>query len=68
MLKFLSFICFFAQVLCARQQRQKRNTSTAEEKDFVLLWKERAIADLLEKYWIAVATGNIHMKTSQEQK
>ena len=49
--------------------KAKRNTrSTAEEKDFVLLCKERAIADLPDKYWIAVATGNIHMKRSQEQK
>ena len=75
----------------------KRNTwSTAEENDFLLLCKERAIADHLEdsaicikrssKYclcgksqhdavtlkrapcWIAVAKGNIHIKTSQEQK
>ena len=49
--------------------KAKRNTgSNAEEKDFVLLCKERAIADLLDKYWIAVATDNIHMKTSQEKK
>ena len=47
----------------------KRNTwSTAEAKDSLLLCKERAIADLEDKSWIAVATGNIHMKTSQEQK
>ena len=47
----------------------KRNTwSTAEEKDFLLLCKEWSIADLEDKCWIAVATGNIHMKTSQEQK
>ena len=37
-------------------------------KGFLLLCKERAIADLEDKCWIAVATGNIHMKTSQEQK
>ena len=49
--------------------KTKRNTwSTAEEKDFLLLCKERTIADLEGKCWIAVATGNIHMKTSQEQK
>ena len=40
----------------------------SEEKDFLLLCKDRAIADLEDKCWIAVATGNIHMKTSQEQK
>ena len=47
----------------------KRNTwSTAEEKDFLLLCKERVITDLEDKCWIAIAMGNIHMKTSQEQK
>ena len=52
-----------------KDKTKHRNTwSTAEEKDFLLWWIERAIADLLEKYWIAVATGNIHTKTSQEQK
>ena len=47
----------------------KRNTwSTAEAKDSLLLCKERAMTDLEDKSWIAVATSNIHMKTSQEQK
>ena len=47
----------------------KRNTwSTAEEKYFLLLCKERVITDLEDKCWIAIAMGNIHMKTSQEQK
>ena len=47
----------------------KRSTwSTAEEKDFLLLCKERVVADLEDKCWNAVAKGNIHMKTSQEQK
>ena len=52
-----------------RADKGKRNTwSTAEENDFLLLCKERAMADLEDKFWIDVATGNIHMKTSQEQK
>ena len=50
-------------------EKGKRNTwSTAEAKDSLLLCKERAIADLEDKSWIVVATSNIHMKTSQEQK
>ena len=49
--------------------KAKRNTwSAAEEKDFLLLCKERAIVDLEDKCWITVATGNIHTKKSQEQK
>ena len=52
-----------------KDKTKHRNTwSTAEKKDFLLLCKERAIADLEDKCWIAVATGNIHMDTSQEQK
>ena len=73
---------------------KRKRWYTAEDKDFLLKCKERAIADLLEDSpvfmkkvfkilplrqiatWrpkfetraIAVATGNIHMKTSQEQK
>jgi len=47
----------------------KRNTwSTAEEKDFLLLCKGWVMADLEDKCWISVATGNIHIKKSQEQK
>ena len=63
------FYLFFRSSIMSTPTKAKRNTlSTAKKKDFLLLRKERAVADLLDKCWIAVATGNIHMKTSQEQK
>ena len=60
---------FFTPVQLARQQRQNETLGPPLKKRiFLLLCKERAIADLQDKFWIAVATGNIHIKASQEQK
>ena len=47
-----------------------QNFGVTNKEHYGMLWYflEWSIADLEDKCWIAVATGNIHMKTSQEQK
>ena len=48
-LRLLSFIfCFSLSMMSTLRKVQRTTWSTSEEKDFLLLYKERAIADLLE--------------------